>query len=87
MLKRNELLLVDQHVIGFTRFVQLSQYTGRALKVYLEKKFQRVKRTSFEFFSGEFSTFFAEIWEECCPINHAKRRCQEIFRFGLYKKS
>ena len=40
----------------------------------------------FKFVSGEFSTCFAEIWRERCPIIRQKKRCWGIFIFCFFKK-
>ena len=38
------------------------------------------------FVSSEFSTFFAEIWRECCPII-SRKQCVAEFLFLAYFKS
>ena len=40
----------------------------------------------FKFVSGEFSTCFAEIWRERCPIIRQKKRCRGIFIFCFFQK-
>ena len=70
----------------FRTFCAIIPIHRKSAPKYISKqKFQQVKRTSFEFFSGEFSTFFAEICGECCPIITLKESVGKFFGLACIK--
>ena len=69
----------------------LCDYTGRTPQVYFSpytvsqnQNFEECG-THFKFVFNEFSTFFADIWQERCPIIGQQNRGGEFLFFSSFK--
>ena len=83
---------IDQQVITFHTFWDLiSLHRKNTLKyilLYFSKlEFSNEWGTRFQFVYSEFSSFFAEIWLECCPIMWQKNGVGELLFLASFESN